>query len=196
MKKRNLILLLAFLSITGCATWKKTLASSGGTNAAIHNAIEDFARTSKLFKDDDVFHVNIYDNDPLSTYRFDNENLILVSILGDRDKKIDVKAEHRIGSYSNFFPTDYIIKNGKFFYWNNPEKPITQEFIDIFSRYILIDSINMYGLVEIRGYSIDDSQKGVDYYFCKDDFTNYKKNTGRIAAGSYEPPKLKCKSKK
>jgi len=193
MKKRNLILLLAFLSITGCATWKKTLASSGGANAAIHNAIEDFVRTSKLLKDHDVFQINIWENDEFSHYKF-ADNILVVGVLGNPIRKIYVLPENTIGSYSDFFPTDCVVKGDKFFYWNNPEKPITQEFIDVFTKYMVLDSLFIYGHGEYSSFT-DDSQKGVDYYFCKDDFTNYKKNTGRIASGSYEPPKVKCKSK-
>ncbi len=41
-------------------------------------------------------------------------------------------------------------------------------------------------------FSNDDNQKGVDYYFRKNDVSKYKRIITNIGMGYYEPPRLKC----
>ena len=40
---------------------------------------------------------------------------------------------------------------------------------------------------------INDAAKAADYYFCRNDVSNYKRVVTHVATGYYEPPKLKCK---
>ena len=84
----------------------------------------------------------------------------------------------------------YFIRKGKLFYWNDPKQEITQEVIDISSRYDAIDltwrnreyntSLNIANVehgenIYITLMMIEDAQKGIVYYICKSDFTIYKK---------------------
>jgi hypothetical protein len=39
---------------------------------------------------------------------------------------------------------------------------------------------------------VDDSQKALDYYFCKGNLKKYRKVYTSIAMGWYDPPKLYC----
>ena len=171
--------LLAF----SCSSWKNTLIENGNHNDAIHNAIKDFINTSKLYKTDSIFYVRFVEF---------NDKILGVSIVGDSENKLYPTNENKIGTNLPYFPTNYFIVNGKLFYWYDSTKTIDSNLITIFAKYNLIDSMNVDSIVGIPPITIDDSKKGVDYYFCRNNLKKYKKVTTRIAMGWYEYPKLRC----
>lgn len=182
--------------MSGCAVWKKTLSASGDVDVAINNSITDFFNTSKLFKADSVFAIDI----------IENEDIYVIGI-GGAVNKIYPYIRDTIGAKNDLFPTKYLIRKGKLFYWNDPGEKITQEVIDVLSKYDAIDldwrdreyniPLNItdgeYGEnVYIPPMVIDDAQKGIVYYICKSDFTIYKKTGFNTIYRHYKQPKLKC----
>lgn len=175
--------------------WKKTLSASGDIDVAINNSITDFINTSKLFRVDSVFAVNI----------IKNEDIYIVGIGGDVNK-IYPYIRDTIGAKNDLFPTKYLIRKGKLFYWNDPEQKITQEIIDVLSKYDAIDldwrdreyniPLNISDgdpkVIYIPPMVIDDAQKGVVYYICNSDFTICKKTGFDTIYHHYKQPKLKC----
>lgn len=179
-----------------CSTWKKTLSTNGNIDVAINNSIIDFINTSKLFKTDSIFVINITDQ----------EDLYIIGI-GGAVNKVYPYIRDTIGAKSDLFPTKYMVIEEKLFYWNDPDQGITQEIIDILSQYDAIDlawrdreyniplniSDGEYGEnVYIPPMVIDDAQKGLVYYICKNDFTNYKKTGFNTILRHYKQPKLRC----
>ncbi|MGB5990635.1 MAG: hypothetical protein WBG43_12975 [Marinifilaceae bacterium] len=81
----------------------------------------------------------------------------------------------------------------KLFICNDSNSALTKELIFKLSQYNHIDSTNVNGIVTLTEYIIDDSKEGVDYYFYKDNLTNYKKIRTSVAMGWYDCPTLKCK---
>ena len=90
-------------------------------------------------------------------------------------------------------PTRYIEKDNKLFYWRDDNYPLTKKAILVFEKYNLLVNNDLDGAMEVYDFKTNDSQKGVDYYFCKNDLTQYKKVTTNKAIEYYDAPKLKCK---
>jgi len=157
------------------------LVPQGNQNDAIGNAIIDFLHTERLSKEDSVFSVSI---DTVS-----NE-ILGINILGYEDKLV-IHTKNKIGTNHPYFPTNYFERDGKLFYWYDSTNSITDELLNTLSRYNKIDSTYVKGTYELN-VVFDDSKKGVDYYFCKNDLTRFKKVRTTIAMGYYDPPKLNC----
>lgn len=157
--------------------------SNGNQNDAVQNAIIDFLHTERLSKKDRIFSVNV---DTLS------DKIIGISIIGFEDKLV-LHPENKIGTSHPYFPTKYLEKENKLFYWYDPESKITEELMLILSKYNKIDSSYVHGNYEFT-IIFDDKKKGVDYYFCMNNLLTYKKVRTTVAIGWYDPPKLKCDS--
>ncbi len=167
---------------TGCAApFRKELARSGDSNAAFHNAILDFAATSRLYNEDTVFLVSIEQSGSSS---------LRVSILGEPPKLL-VTAKVTVGSRTHM-PSRYTEQEGKLFFWRDADYPLTAEALAVYQKYGLLQD-DRGGLLTVPDLWIDDAKKGVHYYFCPDDLSRYRKVTTRIAMGWYTPPKLRCR---
>lgn len=179
MKIAYCAILIFHLFFTCCFSQEKK------TDVAIQIAVKDFLHYRKLIKQDNVFSIRITNV---------NDNILGVSITGTTNKLLPT-PETKIGTSKKGFPTMYIIEGNKLFYWYDSTKNITTDLIAELSRYKHIDSINVSGFVGIPSFNRDDRQKGVDYYFCKNNFQVYKKVHTYHAIGWYTPPKISCISK-
>ena len=179
--KRIFFIVILLYTASSCAVWKKTLSPNGGVNMAVSNVITDFVNTSRLFKADTVFTVSI----------IDREDHYIIGI-GKAGNKVYPYFENVVGSKDDLFPTKYEIREGKLFYWNDPEQPIAQEIIDVLSQFNHIDldwRDREYNIpLDIKDgdpqmqylapLAINDGIKSMVYYIHKNDFTNYKKEKG------------------
>ena len=77
VKAPNIILLLIIFLLCGCVSLKKEMTQTGENMqaVAIHNAILDFSKSCKLYKNDSVFSVNFNDSDKGADYYFCKNNL-------------------------------------------------------------------------------------------------------------------------
>lgn len=168
MKKYKIIFyLLISLLFVNCAVskWTETQVATGGLENAIENSITDFIHTSKLVKTDSIFDVSVIDT---------NQNMLIVGIARPSDL-IRPSYKNKVGTYDNVFPTRYLTKDGKLFYWSDSTRVITQEIIDILKRYDHIDfSWAELPYEMIHGVN-DDGVEGMVYYICKHNYKNYKK---------------------
>lgn len=160
------------------------MVANGNQNDAVQNAIHDFLNKSRISKKSKVFNISI-------TYI--NNNVLAISILESIDKLMP-DPDNKIGTNYPNFPTRYIEQAGKLFYWHDSTNVITDELVSVLAKYNQIDSTNVNGIVEIKG-TLDETLKGVDYYFCKNNLLEYKKVITNRAIGWYAPPKLNCNSK-
>lgn len=206
MKTQNVIFLLTILLLFGCASEKKGMTQTGENlqAVAIHNAILDFSQSCKLYKNDSVFSVNFTDSvfneavliqDDERTMRWQRGTLyngvVSVGISASPEYKFLFTANTKVG-YKGHLPSRHIIKDGKLFYWYDDNYPLTQEMLDLLWKYNLLQD-DEGGLIMFPENPINDSQKGADYYFCKNDLSKYKRVVTNIGLGYYKPPKLKCK---
>ncbi|MCP4459903.1 MAG: hypothetical protein GY816_18055 [Cytophagales bacterium] len=178
----------------GCATQKSQLHKSGGVNEVIENAILDFS-TTRIFNKGSIFSVNYNDNHEEfalqqaidGIYEWlpskSNENISTVSITMSSAKF--PYNSNDLGRSS--IPTAYKVVEDKLFYWWEGDGPISEEAIEIFKRY---DLLVLNSPSSILDSGVDDSQKGVHYYFCKNDLLSYKRVITSKGLGYYslDPP--------
>lgn len=190
--------LFLFFLFCSCSTFKNELVQTGGQEEAVQNAILDFSNTSHLYKIDMVFSISY--NEEFYKMNFNGsewvreslyKELTIVSISANYNK-ILLPNNAKVGEKNVKMPTRYIEKDGKLFYWWDSKYPLTQKALDVFNKYDLLVKDNIDGLIEFYDFEIDDNQKGVDYYFCRDDLTRYKKVVTNKGLGYYDPPKLEC----
>ena len=84
----------------------------------------------------------------------------------------------------------------KIYYWVDSINVLTEEIIRVLAKYNQIDSSFVSYEKAYPDYLLDESIKGADYYFCKNDLSIYKRVVTRIAMGWYDPPKLNCNKKR
>ncbi|HUX53918.1 MAG TPA: hypothetical protein VMV56_05870 [Williamwhitmania sp.] len=204
MKTHRFIFFISILLLfVNCASFKgRALIQTGGKNEAIQNAILDFSNSSKLYKADSVFSVLFLDTvRRMVLSKLDDgsykwiigrayKGIIAVSISASHNRFL-YTADTKVGSKGKL-PSRYVEKSGKLFFWWDDNYALTEEVLDVFRRYELLQD-DEGGTIKFLDSRINDAQKATDYYFCKKDLTNYKKVTTNKAIGYYEPPKLSCK---
>lgn len=169
------------------------------TEDFINVAISDFVSKCSLFKKDSVFKVSV--EDTLVKLSFQSEqsrwvldtvyqNVLVVEILGLMDTKEWYFSDAVIGSKGER-PSRYAIVKGKLFFWEDDDYPLTEEILSVFKRYNILTEMMERGALPDN--PINDAAKAADYYFCRNDVSNYKRVVTHVATGYYEPPKLKCK---
>ena len=169
------------------------------TEDFINVAISDFVSKCSLFKKDSVFKFSV--EDTLVKLSFQSEqsrwvldtvyqNVLVVEILGLMDTKEWYFSDAVIGSKGEL-PSRYAIVKGKLFFWEDDDYPLTEEILSVFKRYNILTEMMERGALPDN--PINDAAKAADYYFCRNDVSNYKRVVTHVATGYYEPPKLKCK---
>jgi len=149
-------------------------------NATIQSkSISLFCKTN-LFKKNKVFAV-----DTLSV----NDEIIAVGIAEFEPKFLINLEEDR---YEKGKLPMCVEINNSLFYWYDEEHIATDEEILMFHKYNLLAEDTLENLVYVYETPIDDEQKGLDIYFCKNNHNIYKKVKTNIATGYYTPPKLNC----
>ena len=197
---RNIFLIIISCLLSGCKSsivipQKETYQ----TEDFINVAISDFVSKCSLFKKDSVFKISV--EDTLVELSFQSEqsrwvldtvyqNVLVVEILGLMDTKEWYFSDAVIGSKGKL-PSRYVIVKGKLFFWQDDNYPLTEEILSVFKRYNILTEMMERGALPDN--PINDAAKAADYYFCRNDVSNYKRVVTHVATGYYEPPKLKCK---
>ena len=156
-----------------------------------------------MYKNDSVFSVNFNDsvfneavlirvNERTMQWKRGSlsKNLVSVEISASPEYKFLITSNTKVGS-KGYLPSRHIIKEGKLFYWFDDSYPFTQEMLDFLWKYNLLQDDDS-GLIIFPDNPINDSKKGADYYFCKNDLSKYKRVVTNIGLGYYKPPKIKC----
>jgi len=185
MKKRYILILLPLtFFFESCTSVKKAFVRSGNNlDDAIQIAISDFSKTRKLFKKDSVFFVDVMG--------LKNYNELIVVSVGNNISKLLVTKEAQIGSKGKL-PSRYIEKGGKLFYWWDDNYPLTEDALDVFKKFNLLQD-DKNGRIQLpKRLRFDETEKDVHYYFCKNDASTFKKIVTNRGMGYYVPPSLKC----
>lgn len=184
MKYFSLFLILIINTIITTATGRGIYVSKS-MEKAIEIAVNDFFDKCKLSKNDSVFVLNI---------DMDENDILGISISGRDENKFYPSKKDSIGGITRIFPSAYIEKNNKIIlYWTKEENVLTKEMVDLLVKYNQIDSTFVSHEKAYPEFVINESLKGADYYFCKSDYTKFKRVITKIAMGWYPAPKLKCK---
>lgn len=183
MKRKYIALwvVLVFI-IRSCQSSKNITVTGSGKDGAIQTVITNFSKIHRLYKPDSVFSLRIK--------KIPNNNDVLVVNIIRAGGKLLFRKDYTVGTRGKL-PSRYFEKDDKLFYWWDDDIPLTEEVLTILRKYNLLqDDEN--GLIQTPTQSSDDSQKGVHYYFCKDNLRINKRIITNIGLGYYEPPKLKC----
>ncbi|MBO6879594.1 hypothetical protein [Winogradskyella sp.] len=195
--KYILTLLISFL-IFNCSSYKKNLIASGSENQAIRNIIIDFTNTSRLYKKYNVFEVKLIDtlyNKVLEkideqNYRWvddqPNEGIIAVDI-SPITNEFTYLLSDSLGINNSYLPSKYIEQDGKLFFWNDKTIETSNKTVEVLKKYNLIGENYLNST-----FVVDESQKGVHYFVCRNNFTKFKKKTTNIGIGYYDAPKVEC----
>jgi len=179
---------------------------------AIHNAILDFSNSRRLHGNDSIFRVEFNDSvfhraflvpvdETTSAWTRGDfvDGIVHVGILAHRVGRYDedgclnryfYTAETRVGSRGKL-PSRHIIKDGKLFYWWDNDYPLTEEMLAVLWKYdlICVDTVGHFGFLN---WTLDSRQKGMNYYFCRNDLSRFRRVVTNRAHGFYEPPRLRC----
>ena len=171
-----------------CSAIKDSDNNANLRNEAIIIAIEDFLDNCSLQKTDNAFEANVY---------IENDDILVLGISGTYGFKIYPSSKDTIGAETRIFPSHYIERNNKLiYYWVYSINLLTEEIVKVIAKYNQIDSSFVSYEKAYPDYLLDESIKGADYYFCKNDLSIYKRVVTRIAMGWYDPPKLNCNKKR
>ncbi len=184
MKGKRLVLwIVLFFIIEGCHSGRNITVPGSGQDRAIEAVILNFSKISRLYKTDSIFSIR-------AEHLPNNNDILVVSIIRAGGKLL-LKKDYKAGTKGKL-PSRYVVKDGKLFYWWDDDIVLTEEALAIFGKYNLLqDDEN--GLIQVPFHTLDDTQRGAHYYFCKDNFSINKRIITNIGLGYYEPPKLNCK---
>lgn len=181
MKRYYILLLLTVIHFfNSCSTIKQGMVKKGDTNDAVMNAIIDFSKTGSIYKNETIFYISI---------KKINEDKLVVDI-SKNSSKILIGKRTVIGSKGKT-PSRYIEKDGKLFFWWDDNFALSQDALDIFSKYKLTQ-FDEDGAVLLPDNVNDEKQKGFHYYFCLCNLLNYKKVITTKGLGYYDSPNLEC----
>ncbi|AXT61472.1 hypothetical protein D1816_14295 [Aquimarina sp. AD10] len=168
---------------------------------AIENVILDFSSLNRVYKKDSIFKVTYTD----TFYNMDIEKVkeghyksakgektyldyCLVSITANDHKMFFNSRSDNDIKYN--LPSKYLEKDGKLFYWWDKNDSVTNETIKVLEKYGLLQNDD--GWSKLPEMSTNDSKKGVDYFFCRNDLSEYKRVITSKSIEYYTPPKLDC----
>ncbi len=180
MKILNILFILIIIVMVNCKPFKESMVKNGGEDGAINNAILDFTSTSNLLKLDSIFSITVE--------KINNE-IICVSILGVNHKLL-MNSKVKVG-INTHLPSRYKEIKGRLFYWQDNRYPFSDSAFSIFKRYNIL-VIDKDDSVKFIDYPVNDSKKGVHYFFCKNNLGMYKKVTTSVGRSTAVLPNLKC----
>lgn len=183
MKKFIYIAIALMLSICfGCTVTKPLPQKTMNLDDMVEMAVADFL-TTQLSKKGKIF----------SLYFGEGQDEIVSFSIYDTDFKVYLTEKDTIGSRR--WPTKHLERDGKLFYWDDPDYHLTQDFIDVLKRYDHIQFVKYEDLMGglYNDLHIDEKAKGAHYYFCKKNPRKFKRVITNIGIGGYDPPKLRCK---
>jgi hypothetical protein len=186
MNMKLLVFSIYFLSVANCNSLKSVQENkAANVDDPINFAISDFSKIRKLYRHDSVFSITIYSLPK-------NKDIIGVEIVGYNGKFLLTKNVQ--AGNKGTFPSKFFEKNGKLFFWRDKDFMLTNKALSIFQRYNLLQDDDN-GKRQTPSSVIDESKRGVHYYFCKNDFSIYKRVITSIAFGYYEGPSVNCENR-
>ena len=177
MRYYSILSFLLLLNLS-CSSFKGQLKAEGNYEDAIHNAIMDFS-SSRLFKKGSVFKLD---------YKSLDDNFYYVTIVQDNDNKYLYSKEKKIEE--NILPSKNLEFNNSLFVWWDVEYLINQEVFNKLNEYKLLKD-DEGGWIRYLDIVTDDSQKGADYFICKNNLLIYKRIIN--SSGIVSKPTVNCK---
>ncbi|HNP53052.1 MAG TPA: hypothetical protein PKK69_00475 [Ferruginibacter sp.] len=173
-------MIILFISLTNCNVRRLTTNDITINEEPIKTAVFDFASSSKLFKSSKVFY--------LQRINSSKDSNVIVVVISKSTTKLLLRKSAIVGS-KGLLPSQFFEIKGKLFYWWENDIPLSNEALDAFRRYHLLQN-DMEGKVQIPNFYIDEKLKSSLYYFCKSNYKNFKKI--ETSKGDFDRPRLTC----
>jgi len=144
----------------------------------------------KLSKIHDIFRVGFSEN--IFRYEANYDDISSLYIVPSYFT-YHITPSDTIGSTE--LPTRHLIKDGKLFYWYDEYYGLTEEFVNAFSNFGIIDTIESGFRYNFRDKV--ENPKIATYFFCKNDLSKYKRVITRNVNSPfyrwyYKKPRIKC----
>ena len=172
--KYLIITIFLFLS---CKSYKTGFYTDlQGENSYLNNIAIDYFHYSKYIRSYKVFRITLEEEDSLAYYY-----RILPEI-----NKWPISIKDTIGSFSNYFPTNFKEYKGKLFIWNDRSKPISKGVLNKMNEFNKLDSFWMkvdLGLINLKkvkkeDYPImtyHDGLRAIHYKIPKSNLSHFKR---------------------
>jgi hypothetical protein len=177
----TLMYIIVITLLESRTSWKDAMVAKGDRNDAIKNAIIDFTHARRFYRKDTVFDFLIKDI---------NDDVLAITILGERNK-VAVITENEVDYSYKAFPTRYVERDGKMFYWHDSTVNTPPELITKLSKMTRIDTA-IIGKYLPQTWNVD-YERNVTYYFCKSDLKRYKRVYTRNPRAWFEAPEIICR---
>ena len=187
MKPNFKIFLLLIISLQSCNGYKKKLIINGNQGNAIENMIMDFSNTEKG-RINKVYNISI-ENESTSLYHFNIDSVDNVYTY----KRVS------IGNKVSGFPSKFIEVKKRLYIWEDSTQIVSQEIIKKLHKYKVLDStiykIEIGELSEEKApsYKTNELRKSLNYFFCKNNITQYIKVKTNMYITETNYPQIDCK---
>lgn len=196
------LLLYPLILVHGVLFAQSPSSKSDFRDSAIRRAISEFTKPGGFRKPGSVMVIYYMDSLYLVAYEpvavgenkvvrgeFVND-LVVVKMIEDHKpylygSKLTVEAE-------DYLPSRFVEKNGMLFMWRDRNYPTTPQSLAILRKYDLLADDQGGQLLELEK-PYKEGKKSFHYYFCRNDFSHFKRVKTTAAVGFYPPPKIKCK---
>jgi len=167
MKKYSIIIVVLFIS--SCSSIRDKLIVEGNINEARKNVITDII--AKHSKKGDFFYI-------IDDFHKKKDKYVFIVLINEQTS---VPLEKEMNNKSNSFPSRYIEKKKRLFFWIDTTHVITDDIVFRMEQYRAMVIFPLIGK----------KKKTFIYLVCKNDITNYKmKKVYGILPKNF--PKLKC----
>ena len=168
----------------GCKPIQKASLPNEESSDPIQIAVMDFSKKSNLYKKSQVFYVS-------KRNAVNNENVLIISITKNFTKLLST-AYTTEGSKGKM-ASKFVEKNGKLFYWWDNDFPLSEEALNVFRKYNLLQDDEK-GTIQFPENVLDETQKSAIYYFCRNNFRIYKKIETNRGQFYDRAPEISCDS--
>jgi hypothetical protein len=135
MKLRNTFVCFFIVLTISCASYKETIKQSGDKYDAIENIIKIYYHTNKKYsRKYNLFGIG--DSTKL------NQPYYYFTILPE-ENYYSIRKNDTIGSFPEYFPTNYIRYKNSLFVWNDKEKPLGMDVLNALDKIGKLDSIHL-----------------------------------------------------
>jgi hypothetical protein len=117
--------------------------------------------------------------------------LVAVNIIGDRFKYLLDTTAMR-DNQNRLIPSGVFEIDGRLFLWRDKHRLITDSTLKILNKFHLVQRGTSGDIDKFLSFGTDDSKQAAAYFFCRNDFSKYKKIISSKAIGFYDPPNISC----
>jgi hypothetical protein len=201
--KANIIYCCCFSLLCSFGGQYESTTQILSNNEARQIAIQDFSK-NKLFTMDSVFSVKVFDTLHRATLKKISDRnyawvngkaypeIIALNIVAS-SLRYFLDTTEKTASLSKNIPSGVFEKDGRVFLWWDDKLPLTEDALKVLDKFHLVQRGGKKDFDRFSEFRTINSTRAVDYYFCRNNISVYKRLITGTAIGHYEPPNITCK---